>query len=537
MVDLQFLGQNLHFAIGLLAALSTFAAAWLYFDAWTNERGKRNLLRWAGFFLLSLSFMIYAIDVPLIGEVSKVSNTNYGIASEIIRGIAYVLIIIAEVLTPLLKVPSHDKTLLGKESNAKLPAIAFLPGTSAKIVNLFPLLGSLVVSILYWRRATKGLERHLKPVALSFISFTVFEILSQAQLLRSSSNVAINQAVAIYGPFWLAENLALLISSILLGRWVWRYLTKRFMSQLFMIFTSGIILVFLATTLTFTFILLRGVKNATLANLNTTANVLNYALDAKRSETISGAEALSYNPEYISAISSKNHNQLSKLSENYLSSKKLSSLIITTDSGQVLLRAEDPDRWGDSLSSDPLIRRGLIGQRNSSVSSLSGAIAPTMQINSTVPVRDTNNVVIGTITTSVALDDAFVDGIKNSTGLDASIYSENVRSATTTLTADGKSRWVGIKEQNQSISDTVLKNGQTYSGSLNILNRPYLAVYGPLKDVDNSTVGMILIGQPQSELLKTANQSIQKTFILAAVLLVVSVIPAYFVARYIVKQL
>lgn len=536
MVDLQFLGQNLHFAIGLLAALSTFAAAWLYFDAWTSEKGKKNILRWSGFFFLSLSFLVYAVDIPLIGEVAKEGNTRYGIISEIIRIVGYGLIILAEVITPLMKVPKHEKSPITGQPN-NLPAITLIPGTSGNFINVLPVIGAIGVCAMYWRRATTGLERHLKPVALSFLGFTIYEILAQAQLLRSSTNVAINQAVAIYGPVWIAENLVLLISSILLGRWVWKYLTKRFMSQLFMIFTSAIILVFLATTLTFTFILLRGVKDATLTNLATTANVLNYALDSKRSETIAGAEALSFNPDYIAAVSSKDHDKLSSLSQDYLSSKKLSSLIITTDTGQVLLRAEDTDRWGDSLSSDPLIRRGLIGQRNSSVNSISGAIAPTMQINSTVPVRDSKNVVIGTITTSVALDDAFVDGIKNSTGLDASIYSENIRSATTTLTSDGKSRWIGIKEQNEAVSDKVLKSGQSYAGSLNILNRPYLAVYQPLKDVDNTTVGMILIGQPQSELLKTANQSIQKTFVLAAVLLILSVIPAYFVARYIVKQL
>lgn len=534
MIDLQFLGQNLHFAIGLLAALSTFAAAWLYFDAWTNEKGKKSLLRWSGFFLLSLSFVIYAVDVPLIGEVSK-DDTRYGVISDIIRAIGYALIILAEVLTPMLKAPSNQKP--HSDVANKLPAVSFLPGSYGSFVNVLPVVGAIGACVMYWRRATTGLERHLKPVALSFVGFSIFEILAQAQLLRSSSNVAINQAVAIYGPVWLAENIVLLISSILLGRWVWRYLTKRFMSQLFMVFTGGIIIVFLATTLTFTYILLRGVKDATLVNLTTTANVLNYALDSKRSETVAGAEALSYNPEYVSAISSKDHEKLSQISSDYLASKKLSSLVITTDTGQVLLRAEDSDRWGDSLSSDPLIRRGLIGQRSSSVSSLSGAIAPTMQINSTVPVRGSNSVVIGTITTSVSLDDAFVDGIKNSTGLDASVYSENVRSATTTLTADGKSRWIGIKEQNSAVSERVLKNGQVYAGSLNILNRPYLAVYQPLKDVDNTTVGMILIGQPQSELLKTANQSIQKTFILVAVLLVISVIPAYFTARYIAKQL
>lgn len=537
MLDLQFLGQNMHFAIGLLVALATFAAAWLYFDAWTNEKSLKNLLKWSGFLSLSVSFVIYAVDVPLIGSLAEEGQTKYGLASEIIRLVGYLMILIAEFLSPLLKAPLSQSQQSQTTSTNKTPALAVWPGPVAGFTKALPVLGAAGVCLMYWRRSTVGMERHLRPLAIAFGGFTIFELLSRAQFLRDSSNVAINQAAAIYGPIWLAENLVLLVSGVLLGLWVWRYLTKRFMSQLFMIFTSGIILVFLATTLTFTFVLLKSVKNATLSNLTTTANVLNYALDSKRSETSASAQSLGFNPGFVSAILDKDHNSLAKLTSSYLADKKLSSLVITTDTGQVLLRAEDVDRWGDSLSSDPLVRRSLIGQNNSSITTQSGVIAPEVFIKSTTPVRDSRGLIIGTVTTGVAIDNAFVDGIKNATGLDASIYSSNIRSATTTLTADGKSRWIGIKEQNTDVNETVLKRGETFGGSLNILNRSYLAVYRPLLDVDNVPVGMILIGQPQTEILKAANQSIQRTFILAVVLLVISVIPAYFVARYIVRQL
>lgn len=534
MLDVQFLAQNMHFAIGLFAALASFAAAWLYLDAWSSKRTGKDLLKWTGFLLLSISFVLYAVDVPLIGSTIKDGQTKYGFVSEIIRIIGYVLILIAEAIDPLLAAPRYEDSV---DNPKKFPAIGFIPGSLGGIIGVLPTLGAVSVAAMYWRRATTGLERHLKPMAYAFVAFAIFELLASSQLIRTSENVVISQATAVYGPVWFAENLFLLGASILLGRWVWRYLTKRFMSQLFMIFTGSIILIFLATTLTFTFILLRSIKSATLENLTTTANVLNYALDSKRAETASTAEALSYSPEYKAAILAKDHAKLEKLTTDYLSTNKLSSLIITTDTGQVLLRAEDTDRWGDSLSSDPLVRRSLVGQKNSSISSISGAIAPTVYIKSTAPVKSPSNIVLGTITAGVAIDDAFVDGIREATGLDASIYSGNVRSATTTLAADGKSRWVGIKEQNKTVNQKVLEKGETYSGSINILNRPYLAVYRPLLDVDNTPVGMILIGQPQTELLKVANQSIQRTFVLATVLLVASVIPAYFVSKYITRQL
>lgn len=534
MLNIQFFGQNLHFAIGVFVSLTLFAVAWLYFDAWTNKKARNNALRWIGFLLLSISFLVYAVDIPWIGT-SASKDTSFELLSSFVRVLGYLFIIIAEIMDPLQKVPTHDAVELDKKQN-KSQSFSVVSST-ASAIKVLPVLGATLVSFLYFRRSTKGLERHLKPLALGFMGLAVFEILAQAYLLRGSTNVVINQAVAVYGPVWWAENLVLLLSAVILGRWVWRYLVKRFMSQLFMIFVTGIIVVFLVTTVTFTFLLLRNIQNATLSNLSTTANVLNYAFDSKRSETVSSSEALSYNPEYISAIIQKDHKKLVQLSANYLATKKQSMLLITNDSGQVLLRGEDTDRWGDSLSSDPLVRKALIGQPSSSISTISGVLAPTMFIESTSPVRDSNNLIVGTITTGVAMDDAFVDGIKNSTGLDASIYSGNIRSATTTLTADGKSRWVGVKEHNKSVNDTVLKSGETFSGQLDILNIPYLAVYRPLKDVDNVVVGMILVAQPQTYLLSTANQSIQLTFILATTLLLLSIFPAYLVSRYIGRQL
>lgn len=539
MLNWQFLGQNLHFAIGLSAALALFAVSWLYLDAWAGKKNTKNFLRWSGFLLLSLGFLAYAVDVPWLGSAGVEQKTIYHLISEILRTAGYVFIVIAEFIDPLQEVPTHEKSLFFDTSNGRKKTNVFFPIGLGKagIFGIITIVTSSTATFMYWRRSTKGLERHLRPMFYGFLTLTVFEILAQAHAFRDSSNVILNQFTAVYGPIWLLENIVLLVASILLGRWVWRYLTKRFMSQLFMVFVGCIVSVFLVTTLSFTFLLLRNIQNETLSNLRTTASVLNYAIESKRSESLASSEALSYNPEYISAIIKKDHKRLADLSASYLTDKKHSSLIITDDSGQVLLRAEDSDRWGDSISSDSLIRRALIGRNGSSITTQSGVVAPTLYIKSSFPVRSSNNVIVGTITSAVAVDDSFVDGIKNATGLDASIYAENIRSATTTYAADGKSRWVGLKEQNSDVKQTVLEKGEVFSGSLEILNRPYLAVYSPLKDVDNEVVGMILIGQPQTNLLDVANKSLQKTFQLAVVMLIFSIIPAYFVSKYIARQL
>lgn len=534
MLDFHFFGQNLHFAVGLWAALVMFSVAWLNFDAWLNRRKTHSLLIFLGFGALSLSFLAYGADVQSLTNTFVISRLE--LASQILGFVGLICIIIAQIINPLQKVPTYDQP--DQANPLQKTAPAFL-GVGAKAVALSVLLpiASLMVALLYWRRSTKGLERHLKPVAVAFLSLTLFELLSLSHHFQTSTNVVIYNLVAPFGFIWILEQVALLVTSVLFGRWVWNYLTKRFMSQLFMIFIGSIVAVFVVITVCFTALLIRNIQTSTLANLKVTANVLNYALESKRSDTKANASAIASNPTYSTAIGQKNHKQLAEIAKNYLGSEKQTSLIITDEDGRVLLRAEDSDRWGDSLSSDPLIRRGLIGETQSSVSSVDGVIAPTMLIKSTVPVRDSKNIIIGTVTSGVVVDNSFVDGIKNATGLSASVYSGNVRSATTTLSTDGKSRWIGVKEETPKVNDVVLKQGEVYGGSIDILNRSYLAVYAPLKDVDNVVVGMVLIAQPQTEILQTANQSIQKTFILAVALLLLSVIPAYFVSRYLERQI
>jgi methyl-accepting chemotaxis protein len=324
---------------------------------------------------------------------------------------------------------------------------------------------------------------------------------------------------------------------IILGRWVWRYLTERFLSQLFMTFTSIILAVFLITTVSFTYLLLGNVQNDALNNLATATNVLDYALNSKEAETRADAESIASSPSIATAITKKDHNALAAQTANFLKNKQLSSLVVTTADAQVLLRAEDPSRWGDSISSDTLVRRALIGTQSSTVVSQSGVLAPVISIRSVIPVRDGAHHIVGTISAAITIDNAFVDGLKHATGLDTAVYSGDVRSATTLTAPDGTSRWIGVKESNAAVQQTVLKQGKTYKGPLTILNRQYLAVYAPLKDSDGATVGMLFIGQPEISILQTATYLISLTFIVSVALLALAIVPAYLLARQISKQL
>lgn len=551
MLPIQFFGQNIHFAISLFAALVFFAVFWLHFDAWTAKKQLREAVNWLGFLLLALSFVVSATII----EQSVLGSSIFGDASEnialVLRILGYIAVIVGQLIDPLQLKPKlagldesdYTKGVDSAESSdqvasptTKAPAVVGFTGVSG-LLHILPPLGALTIASLYWRRATTGLEKHLRPVAVAFLLLFAFELTSLRQLWEASSNPLIAKFVAPFASVWIIEHILLLLAVTVLGRWVWRYLTRRFMSQLFIIFTSLTLAIFLLTTVSFTYLLTNNVQKASLDNLNTAASVLGYAIDGKKAETLANSESVASNPEIAAAIVAKDHGRLVSTTTDFLRDKKQSSLIITTNAAQVLLRAEDPDRWGDSLSSDTLIRRALTGQPSSTVSSKAGVLAPLVYIKSATPIRDSGGSIVGAAVVGLVADNAFVDGIKKSTGLDSSIYSSNVRSATTFIAPDGTSRWVGVKETSPSVNKTVLRDSKAYKGTLGILNRQFLAVYVPLKDLDQSVVGMLFVGQPQVSILQAAGRSVQLTFIVTAVLLMLSIMPAYLVARYLAKQL
>lgn len=555
MLSLQFIAQNLHFAISLFAALVFFAVFWLYFDAWIGEQHKKrhDTVKWLGFLSVSISFVIYATIIEQANLGQSIFGDTAALIANGLRLIGFIFIILGQVFDPLQAVPI-TKGLADEFEEAKAPA---QPATPAKPSDNKPKasyalglgagngygmafalpIAAVTITVLYWRRATTGLERHLKPVAYAFAFLSGFEILSLAELLRTTDNPTLFNLVQAFGPIWVVANLMLLAGVVTLGNWVWKYLTERFLSQIFMTFTGVVLAVFLLTTISFTFLLLRNIQDDALNNLATATNVLGYALDSRKASTEANAEAIAANPAIEQAIVSKDHKSLTGLTGTFLESKKQASLVLTNADGQVMMRAEDPDRWGDSISSDTLVRRALIGTSSSTVESQSGVLAPVVSIRSVVPVRDGNNNIVGTASVSTVIDNAFVDGIKKSTGLDSAIYSGDVRSATTFTAPDGVSRWVGVKETNSAVQDTVLKQSAVYKGQLSILNRQYLAVYAPLKDADNSTVGMLFVGEPEVTILQTTSQLIRITFIVSVGLLAFSIIPAYLIARHITKQL
>lgn len=531
----QFFLENTHFALSLLAALVLFATGWLYFDAWLGRKTLRDGFKVAGFALLSISFLIHATYI----ESSLITSSIFGNIPNLFLVIltripGYVLLIAGLFIDPLQQHPVKKE---GIKQTAK--GVLILPFAGLPIVKFVPLVFpvlAVMTGFLYLRRSTVGLENHLKSVAVSFYFFTFFELVSLHELLTQTRNVDLYKLVAPFAPFWILQHLLLFLAILILGRWLYFYLLKRLQSQIFMILTFSILVIFLLITTTFTGLLLKNLEDETLKTLETDVKVLNFAVEAKKGEGLSDVSLLSQNPIIQNALKEKDKKVLSDNAESFLLNKKQATVVIVSDSGQVLTRGEDKERVGDSLSDDPLIKRALLGEAASSIITRDGVLGPEVGVRSATPIKK-GEIILGAIMSGVTLDNAFVDGVKSATGLEAAIYGDNILSATTLLAADGKSRYIGIKEETSQIKEKVLQKAESYTGPVNLLNTPYFAAYLPLKDVDSNPVGMLFVGQRQVGVLQAAGRSIETTFIVAVILLILSVIPSYLVAKYLSNQL
>ncbi len=518
--------ENVRFAISLFAGLVFFAVGWLYFDAWLEKKGRKEQIRYLGFFLLTLSFLFAAtsvesslIDIPL----PLLVRGTVDFLAVVTRIGGYILIIRSLIIDPIQKHPDVEEYAKAVVFPAFLKPLGQL-----LLVITYPAL-SAWVGFLYLKRATLGYERHLKPIALSFFALALSELMSVGVIFRNTTNVTLYHLVAPYGLLWFARYITLGLATFILGKWVFGYLLKRFFTQLFMIFTSSILLIFLLTAVSFTAVLVRNIQDETFRRLETDVRVLSYAIETKKAQTLSDAQLVAQNSSVIGSLGSRK--ALSSTLETFLLSKDQSFLWATNANGVVLARGEDSEKYGDSLAGDALVKKVLAGELVSSIAKRDGPFAPVITLTAGAPLKGGRAVVAGTI-----IDNAFVDGIKETTGLEASIYGGNVLSATTLVAADGKSRPVGIKEEDKRPKEKVLEKGEAASISVSILGVPYLASYLPLKNIEEKTIGMLFVGKPQISVLQTAGASIQLTFISTVFLLILSIIPSYLISKYIARQ-
>ncbi len=508
MVLQQLLFANIHFTISVIGVLVFLATALLYFDSWkVSTKKKTPLLRSIGFFLLAGSAALHATSVDLPSLIFFLQIIK-------IVGLGFILISLAE--EPILHKPVHNLMLI------PLP-FALLQS------SLMPLSAVLylLIALTYLRKASEGLERQLRPAGFAFLLLAISELMNITFYWKDTPVVFVSQLLAEYGTVSLIAHLFELSGLIILGIWTWGYIRFRLQIQLFTVTIAMSFLIFVVTTFFFTFLLLRNLEENTLSSLKVDVNVMHYALERLQSEALADARSVAQDTGIIDAFSKSDSDSLYQKTSTIMLSQNTSFLQIVSPTGEVMMRAEDRESIGDNQKEDPIIKSALGGKQLATVVHNEGTLAPVVHVKAAVPLGNG-----GAVVTGFTVDNAFVDGVKDITELDVAVFGNDTRAATTFVAADGKSRFVGTKETNQKIINTVLKDKKDFSGTAQILNQPYYTVYSPIRTLEDKVIGMLFVGKLQTTLIATAKKSIELTFLGSILLMMLSVVPAYFLAKY-----
>jgi len=139
--------------------------------------------------------------------------------------------------------------------------------------------------------------------------------------------------------------------------------------------------------------------------------------------------------------------------------------------------------------------------------------------------------VVGTVTSGIDLsaDTHFVDRVKETLGIECTIFQGDTRVSTTLVNAG--QRAIGTRMDNPRVLEAVLRQGQSFHNINQILGREYNTVYWPLRDLDGKIAGMLFIGKDRESVLKAQGEMYAMVGVVVMGIVGLMAVAACFIAR------
>lgn len=222
------------------------------------------------------------------------------------------------------------------------------------------------------------------------------------------------------------------------------------------------------------------------------AEVLNNDIEELKQKALNATEWFENSSRIANAVENQDRDQAIELGKLALKSFGLDYLVITDTAGNVFIRAHEPEKYGDSISSQVNIQKALQGEK--SVGIEEGSVVK-YSVRAGTPLRDSNGNIIGAVSLGYVLSNSeYVDRLKNTFNCDITIFSGDERIATTIRDKSGNFI-TGTKLDNKEILNTTLKDGKPYYGKVQIAGKKYYGAYLPIFDVTGTSTGMLFLGE------------------------------------------
>ena len=503
-MSVYFVLHNVHFALEVFGALVFLVAAWLALDSFFIRRDFLTASRGIGFFSLTVWQVIHALSYGSAGAIEYVGFIAY------LFGLAAIL---------------FNLVLEQPDGRPEFRAIVVLPAALifAPYVNALAALMQFGIFSLAHKQYHSELKKPLKLFWMGFLCLAISSVL--AAFYPSPVNPA--------SFLWLAGHAFELAGFLIIMAWTWQYLQLRIREEMVLIFTSATILISILVTLAFSLILVSEIEFSTRTNLVTNARVLDFAIGRLAEEALAKARLIGGGAELARAVTQNDFVALERLASKAIIEEKLGFLTIVDASGDVLLRAHALTKRGDSLRLDYAVRGALDGKVSGTIGS---GPREQVSIRAAAPLVVSKKIV-GAAAVGFPLDNALVDNVKRTTGLDISIYEGKIVVATTFTGPDGRTRGTGVRESNSKVEEAVLKDGKELTISTIMFSRPMLASFLPIFSPERKVVGMISSARPQQEMLNVLTATNRLTLMSVLAVMLALALPIYVVTPRLSREM
>lgn len=516
----QLYSSQFHYAVYLFGALVFFSAGWLYLDA-SVRKHKYLKMRVFGFFSLAVSSLLECVRIEFGASAAQGGDMSpMTIAASLLPFIGYLFIFFSFPFDAIQARPVYA-----------VVNVISMPVRNA-LATLLPF-GPLSVAVMYYKHVAEGLEWHLLMPAISFAVIGLSEILHAVRSIFQSSPVLFAAELASpFGFFWWSEHIVLLIGLVLLMRWVFWYLLKSFEMQMIIIATLSVTVLTFVITAVFVHQLYGNLLLEMSRQVTQGVKVFSYTINAKKREALADARFIALDTRLITAVKKGDDRVVSALLSEYTASRGIRGLLLVDPQGNPIAQSDAENIFADMTPFASVLTQAKQGIESSVMHVVPGISAPSVFMLATVPVRS-ETVLVGSVLLAYGFDTALTEGIRKEFGLEGAVFAGDRLAESSMRSTDAPA---GMKETNPQILKRVLVEGGTYEGVVVYNTTEYLGSYVPIVNAGGIPIGMMYTGKSLGDVFRVMAEAIQGTYVISTVLLLLSIIPALYIARFIIYQ-
>ena len=228
------------------------------------------------------------------------------------------------------------------------------------------------------------------------------------------------------------------------------------------------------------------------------------------------------------AILENDRSALKDILDEYSDALDYEIMLFTDSRGRVIQAGGYNVAAGTDLSSTYAVKKALSGKEANSFEPIAGVAYGAVYA---YPVVSEGNVIGTAVAVYDLATEDFVTLMNEGYDVECTIFYGDMRIQSTIAGVTGS------RIQNNAVTNTVLKNGQKYTGETVVGGQDMFAVYQPITNDDGTVTGMLFIAKNLDEVTQVRNQTVKVVVPVIAVLVIIMMLGSYRFVRWLMWRI